>query len=146
MTAVEKATLTQFQQRLSYAQIFENTMAYQLTGEKRWVVGQGRPWPKLCCDGTYPYVLLPDGELRFSDKPWPDSKMRHPELCRGEEVIWAGIFIMKDGKVISISNESGHYAPNSDSLYFVRMAFKFWEAPLSESLVTDGRWEVFGNS
>lgn len=146
MNAIEKAQFYEFQQKLSYARTYENGMVYEPTDEKRWVVGRGRPWPKLCCDGTYPYVLLPDGELRFTDKPWPEAKMRHPELCRGGEVIGAGIFVMKNSEVVSISNESGHYAPNMDSLYYVKTAFRFWEAPLAENLVTDGRWEMFSNS
>lgn len=146
MTTIEKATLTKFQQSLSYARTFENTIKYEPTGEKRWVVGRGRPWPKLCCDGTYPYVLLPDGELRFSEKPWPLARIRHPELCGGEEVIGAGIFKLKQGKIVSVSNESGHYSPDSDSLYYVKMAFGFWGAALADELVADGSWEVFGNS
>ncbi|KKU87031.1 MAG: hypothetical protein UY17_C0032G0007 [Candidatus Beckwithbacteria bacterium GW2011_GWC2_47_9] len=145
MSLRERVIFKSFQQDLSTAITYENQMKYKVTGEKKWVVRKGMPWPIVCCEGTYPYIVMPDGEVRFPEKPWPISKMRHPELCNGKEVIGAGIFEMRDKKIVSISNESGHYGPKSDSLYYVKLAFKYWSAPLAENLKSDGRWELFGN-
>lgn len=119
---------------------------YPNTGEKKWVLTKGRGWPRKLDDGAYVYVVLPDtGEVRFSEKPRPYSNIHHPELCAGEEVAGAGLFYLRQKVIVRISNESGHYAPAADSMYFVKMAFRHWGAPLAENLDTDTSWEIFGN-
>ncbi len=146
MSSFERQALAQFQKSLSTARTYENVMGFDITYEKKWVVRKGMHWPVVCCEGTYLYVVLPDGEIRFPEKPWPESQMRHPELCNGKDVIAAGIFTIKESKIVSISNESGHYGPSSESLYYAKMAFRFWGAPFSDELKEDGHWEMFGNN
>jgi hypothetical protein len=135
-----------FRQAISYAREFENMMEYPVTGERRWLVNCGRCWPKKLDDGNYIYVVMPEtGEIRFSEKPRPYSKIHHPELCHGKNVIGAGLFTVFQNQVIKISNESGHYGPDGLSMSYVKMAFEHWQAPLVENLEIDERWEVFGN-
>lgn len=135
-----------FRQNISYARTFENMMEYPVTSERRWVVSSGRCWPKQLDNGNYIYVVMPDtGEIRFSQKPRPYSKIHHPELCNGKEVIGAGLFTIRENQVTIISNESGHYGPDGLSMYYVKMAFLYWQAPLAENVKIDTRWEVFGN-
>jgi hypothetical protein len=94
-------------------------------------------------NGNYLYVTLPDGEIRFTEFPRPQSKMHHPELVNGRPVIAAGIFMLFNCKVLMINNESGHYMPDVDSVMYAKFAFQFWGIPLAENLKLDSRWAHF---
>ncbi len=120
----ERDSLYLLRQILSSAPIYENQLLYPITGERKWVVRKGQPWPRCLADGNYLYVVVPDGEIRFSELPRPQSNIHHPELVKGKQVIAAGIFKMFDGKIIMINNESGHYMPDMDSVYLAKMTFK----------------------
>lgn len=134
----------EFKDQLSYARSFSNRMNYPPSNERRVIVSRGRPWPKRLPDGQYVYVVLPNtGEVRFSETPRPESKIHHPALCNGGDVIGAGLFMLHKTIVAELSNESGHYAPDSDSMYYVKLAFVFWGIPLSNQLNIDTRWEAF---
>lgn len=136
-----------FSQFISCARAFSNFYEYPITGERKWVITQGRGWPKDLPDGNYVYVVLPDtAEIRFSEKPRPHSEIHHPELCDGEDVIGAGFFRLYKGKIVFLSNESGHYAPDGWSMRYVRRAFEHWGLPLADELEIDTRWEVFANN
>jgi len=134
----------EFLNTLSYARTFENTMPYPTSSERRILVAKGRPWPKKLDDGKYVYVLMPNhGEIRFSELPRPKSVIHHPELANGYEVIGAGLFTIANTIVTELSNESGHYMPDAESMYYVKLAFFFWGAPLGSNLNIDTRWEAF---
>jgi len=141
----EKLTESEFEDRISYARVFENTEPdYPVTDEKKWVVSKGRGWPSSLENGDYIYVVIPwSGEIRFSWVPWPKTRMHHPELCKGEEVIGAGFFRLADEQITLLSNESGHYRPDGWSMDYVKTAFEYWQAPLADDLKVDDAWEVF---
>ena len=103
--------------RLKSAHTYEpNELPYPDTGERRWVLNKGRGWPRILPDGSYIYTVTPDGEVRFSEHPRPTSQMHHPELVHGKEVIAAGMMNIQHNIIVAIDNESGHYAPDEDSV------------------------------
>jgi hypothetical protein len=53
----------------------------------------------------YAYVVLENGELRVG---LPESGV-HPVLAEGQPVRSAGEFDVRDGEILFINNESGHY-------------------------------------
>lgn len=116
---------------------------YPIRGEKIWVVGEGKPWPRSLSDDHYPYVVCEQGEIEFSQLPSLKTKMHHPEMCNNEPVIAAGIFRLYKSQVIKISNESGHYRPGEDSLLYAKYAFQFYNVPLAENMVLDDKWSLW---
>ena len=139
-TKMEKET---FRFTLSVAPRYYPSGEYPLRGENIWVVGEGRPWPQCVSDGEYPYIVCDQGEIRFSELAIPNTEMHHPEMCGNEPVVAAGIFKLNEGQVVCLSNESGHYRPEDDSLFYAKQAFQFWNVPLSEDLEIDNRWALF---
>lgn len=67
-------------------------------------------------DGKYLYVYVKEtnsirihalGETRWS------NDLKHSQIAEGKDVYGAGHFYVKQGKLISIDNASGHYQPDS---------------------------------
>ena len=126
---------------LSCVRRYSNQLPYDPTGEPKWVIRKGQPWPVNIADGTYPYVVLQDGELRVGAIPRPRGKIHHPELVRGEDVIAAGMICVNDRRVLRVSNESGHYRPNIECINYALIALRFWQIPLARRLIVDPVWE-----
>ena len=142
MSRQEKREETQFLHELSCASVHQTEGDYEKTGGRRWVIRKGRSWPaKVIENGTYPYVVMPNGEIRLSEYPTSRSSMHHPELCRDREVIGAGMLTVREKQIVDLSNESGHYTTDANSMYFVRKAFEHWNLPLSEDIKVDTKWE-----
>ncbi|MGD9591139.1 MAG: hypothetical protein AB7V32_01295 [Candidatus Berkiella sp.] len=67
----------------------------------------------LYLNGIYIYVLLPDYKLycaRISEN------LQHSYFNRGHKVRGAGILYVENGRLINMSNESGHYKPTFDEM------------------------------
>lgn len=63
--------------------------------------------------GAYLYILMPDNRL-FACL---DSHQRHhSHLSSGLEVKGAGVLFLLNGKLINVSNESGHYRPTQEEM------------------------------
>ncbi len=134
-----------FEYFMSVGRKYRSSGDYPLTGDEVQVVCKGRNWPPIMENGVYPYVVRPNGEVRFSRYPRPECKMHHPELCNEKEVVGAGMFKVYDGQITKISNESGHYQPGVDSLVYTKKAFRHWNAPLVENAEFDGNWVFTSN-
>ena len=61
----------------------------------------------------------------------------------GQDVIAAGLIKINHGIVLTVSNESGHYNPDSDSIDYAIAAFRLWDIPMDDNLVRDDRWALF---
>jgi len=65
------------------------------------------------------FVLMKiDGVFRLF--LWPESERRryhHSTLSAGQEVWMAGEMIVRDGRLLFLSNKSGHYEPPKESLF-----------------------------
>jgi hypothetical protein len=61
-------------------------------------------------DGHYIFVVNERGEM-IVDKPVP-GRFHHSSLAGGEPVRMAGELTIGSGKIVSISNTSGHYRPS----------------------------------
>lgn len=122
--------------------LYSNKIYFEPTGERRWIIRKGMPWPKTLKDGMYPYCVLEDGEVRFSERPRPESNIHHPELVNNKDVLAAGMFRINDKKITYIDNQSGHYAPEADSINYAIMAMQHWGIPL-ENLQVNNTWEVY---
>lgn len=131
---------SEFKACIEAAPRYPNLLGYPTTGERKWIIRKGQPWPCHLTDGKYLYVVMPDGEIRITENPRPISKMHHPELAKGKEVIAAGIIITEDKKVTFISNESGHYCPDADSVNFALLAFDYWRIPRVQNITVDSSW------
>ena len=80
---------------------------------------------------TVPYVITTDGEVIIGrrngfgrgqgSKPTP-----HPTLIGGYDpkVKTAGMLVIKDGKIFSYDNRSGHFRPNNKSMKWADAAFE----------------------
>lgn len=130
---------------LSAAPLYNNRMPYPETLEKKWVIGNGRVWPARVIDnGLYPYVVLPNAEVRIGALPRPQGKIHHPELVGNRDVIAAGMLRITDGQVAYISNESGHYCPGGDCVNYALMALRHFRVPLVDDVKLDTTWDCFG--
>lgn len=69
--------------------------------------------------------------------PHTELDMHHPQLAKRSPVIGAGVFGWLGEEVLYIDNKSGCYAPDTDSLFYVVEAFKFYGVPLSKNLKID---------
>lgn len=128
-----------FLHSLSYAPLYELIRDYpDVYNARIYVVKKGQPWPdRILKKGDYLYVLLSNGELRIPLLPHTELDMHHPQLAKRLPVIRAGVFGWSGKEVLYIDNKSGCYAPDSDSLYYVVEAFKFYGVPLSKNLKID---------
>lgn len=80
-------------------------------------------------DGQYTYVMDKNGKIIFGKRSNPnDSAKRapHPTLIGGKdpEVQNAGMITLKNGKIFSVDNHSGHYRPNIQSMGKVESALQ----------------------
>jgi hypothetical protein len=126
------------------ATVYKNTMPTLSTSEGKWVIRRGQPWPgQELKEGTFPYAVLPDAEVRIAKLPRPLGQIDHSELVNGQDVIAAGMLKFHEGKIAYISNESGHYCPDSDCPSIAKMVFNFWGLPMIEDVVLDGSFSCF---
>lgn len=65
-------------------------------------------------NNRYIYVIDLHGNVYI--KELNNNKIRHPNFLSGENVKCAGELEIRDGKIISIDNASGHYSPGPFSL------------------------------
>lgn len=64
-------------------------------------------------NGEYIYVMSPGGKLYAA---LPSEVKHHSYFLAGEQVKCAGMIKIENGKLIQLSNESGHYKPDTDDL------------------------------
>lgn len=139
-----KAQHKEFLSILRGAPVYLNKNHFDKTGDGKRVIRKGQNWyPEAIKDGTYAYCVLPDGEVRLSESPRPQSSISHPELVGNKAVIAAGMLEVKEGSIQCIDNQSGHYEPDGDSINFALIAFRYWNIPLSSELRIDTRWSLF---
>ncbi len=80
---------------------------------------------------TIPYVITTEGHVvigkRNGNGRGPDAKPTpHPTLIGGVDpkVKMAGMLTIKDGKILSYDNMSGHFRPNKKSMKWADEAFE----------------------
>lgn len=66
-------------------------------------------------DGTYIFVVDPDKENLYVGKK-ETGHFQHSSFLKGGAVGSAGMIDVKDGKIVSIRNHSGHYLPPSEMM------------------------------
>lgn len=76
--------------------------------DNRLVDYRGEPICEEKCRGIF--VMTPMGEIYFSDKPI-FREFHHSSFIAGNDVAAAGELRIKDGKLLSVNNRSGHYRP-----------------------------------
>ncbi len=103
-------------------------------------------------NGDFVYVLSERGELvvalRHQGSPNQDAYMvGHPSLTQrlrmgraSAEVIAAGEILVRNGKVVAVSNESGTFRPPASSLEALREYFQNSEMPLWELKSRGSAW------
>ena len=64
------------------------------------------------------FVVDSVGQVLMAANP-QDSRLHHSSLVHGRPVAAAGLMTIRDGRILSISNESGHYQPPASSLQTV---------------------------
>lgn len=76
--------------------------------------------PHKLPNGLFLYIVSPRGELYLIKEPAEiDIFQRHSSLREGREVLCAGKMRVKEGKIISMDNASGHYKPDTRHLHLV---------------------------
>lgn len=85
--------------RLDYKVTFKNGFMYDKKG--------------TLLSGAYIYVLLPSYELYAAPV---DAKKHHSYFNGGLPVRGAGVMYVECGRLLNISNESGHYTPTFDEM------------------------------
>lgn len=129
---IGKSQYREFQRRMSFAITYDLVNDYPNVDGKVWSVRLGQAWPgRLLVPGNYLYALLSDGELRVPFLPHTDLDMHHPQLARRMPVVGAGLFGWTGNDVTYIDNKSGCYTPDSESLYYVSEAMKFYGVPFN---------------
>ncbi len=106
----------------------------------KYTVRRGLPWPKNLANGNYPYVIMEDGEVRIPQQPTDGGFVHHPELAGDRDVVAAGVIKICRGVVVYLSNESGHYCPDEDSVYPALRALHHWEVPVDPERIVDTSW------
>ena len=68
-------------------------------------------------DGLYLYVRTLDGKI-YAVKITSNDQLvnHHSYLSNGKKVLSAGYFVFEKGKLILVSNESGHYTPTNEEM------------------------------
>ena len=92
---------------ISLREAIRNNRFYQRNGKKT--------------EGEFTYVMDEEGNIIFGKRENPnDGRKRapHPTLIGGKDpqVQCAGIITFRDGKILSVDNQSGHYRPNIKSM------------------------------
>jgi hypothetical protein len=72
-------------------------------------------------NNRYDFIVTKEGVFRFT--PGEDG-IRHIGLTNGKPVAFAGEMEIRDGKIITINNHSGHFRPGTDFISFVINALK----------------------
>lgn len=67
-------------------------------------------------DGACPFVIALDGTWYAKAGKFFDKKFHHSSFMSGQPVMLAGTMRVNNGKLLYISNNSGHYAPKLDDL------------------------------
>lgn len=139
---------------LSIAPTYRNKFDYPLTGEGKFEVRKGMPWPTGLEDGLYAYVLMlprkdaPEGALCIAMHPRPRGNIHHPELTHRKgikepkEVIAAGMMRIINDEVHYLDNESGHYCPGQDSLIFIKKVLEYWGIKRAQNIETADKWTL----
>jgi hypothetical protein len=66
------------------------------------------------------YVLSPDEKLYFKNLDTDKGRtFFHSYFLRGSRVLCAGWMIFKDGNLVLINNNSGHYAPTAKNFFLL---------------------------
>jgi hypothetical protein len=77
-------------------------------------------------NGQYTYVVDKDGDLVFGKRNGSKRfQTPHPSLIGGKDPVvkMAGMVDIRNGKIFSWDDRSGHYKPNSESKKFADKAF-----------------------
>ncbi len=73
--------------------------------------------------GAYMYVLLPNDRL-YGLELGSSGKFFHSYLSSGSPVKAAGVIYCLNGRIITVSNESGHYKPTYDEMLPALLSFQ----------------------
>lgn len=74
--------------------------------------------------GTFLFVVLENGDIIHAPETTPEGRRyRHSALANGKKVRAAGKLCLENGKLMVISNESGHYKPAGEKLYEILQVF-----------------------
>lgn len=75
------------------------------------------------------YVTGLDGNF------YVDDQVKHSSIFAAEDIIGAGEILATNGKIVMISNRSGHYKPNEESLRQSTIALKNLQGSLEDTCV-----------
>lgn len=106
--------------QVQYFHTAEERIPHRLSFKNGLIYHQGKPFDtnsfetRTLGKGSALFVMGLDGEFYVNNHI--QYKMHHSSEFAGEEVLTAGQMIAKDGKVVSIDNKSGHYAPNLEEM------------------------------
>lgn len=65
--------------------------------------------------GVLPAIWVMDKDFKLYVFPAPiNGKYHHSSILAGGDVVAAGLLVAKEGRITAISNQSGHYKPNTD--------------------------------
>ncbi len=105
---------------------FANEFIAESIQKKHYLEADERDFYRVCCEGTffysadrqplcgaYVYVLLPNDCLFCVEV---SKNINHSYLSTGLGVKGAGIAYFEAGRLMTLSNESGHYAPTLDEM------------------------------
>ncbi|WP_019215923.1 hypothetical protein [Legionella tunisiensis] len=74
--------------------------------------------------GTFLFVVLENGDIIHAPETTAEGpRYRHSALANGKKVRAAGMLYLKNGQLMAISNESGHYKPAGEKLYEILQVF-----------------------
>lgn len=74
--------------------------------------------------GVFLFVVLENGDIIHAPESTAQGlQYRHSALANGKKVRLAGNLYLENGRLMEISNESGHYKPASDKLFEILQIF-----------------------
>ena len=92
------------------------------------------------------YAADTDGVIylgRNQEQVRPGHQLRHSSFLAGHAVLCAGMIYIKNGKLQTIDNKSGHYQPSTDDLLrLLRILEMVYSQDLSSFYVTSYAWEA----
>lgn len=101
--------------------IYQNREPFSTTKSTTWFSGTG----------TAIYVMDPDGG--FYAGPHKIGRFHHSSFLAGGAIAGAGEMKAEQGKLIEISNKSGHYTPGDDEMYQVLQELDSQRVSLKEA-------------
>lgn len=75
-------------------------------------------------DGTYAFALGRKNLYMALKKPTATGLIQHSSFFSGGNVNSAGMIIVKDGKIVALRNQSGHYCPHKNEMAAILIFLK----------------------